>query len=147
MIKRMGNLSNKNKRSFAIYGTSITTFNPADGVTYCLTVNQGASWGTVFGTKDKIMIPIACTIKACRFYWYANGVAGSSENIQLFIRKQNTTDYLVAEVATGNAGKNFQNEALNIPLISTDYFEFKLVCPTWATNPAGITFHWIVYIE
>jgi len=28
-----------------------------------------------------------------------------------------------------------------------DYFEMKMVCPTWATNPATVNFGGYVFIE
>lgn len=64
-----------------------------------------------------------------------SGTAGTAESWSVYIRKNNTTDYLIATLASSAAERIFYNDALNIPVVAGDYLEIKSVNPTWATNP------------
>ncbi len=65
------------------------------------------------------------------------GSAGSGENVTILIRKNNTTDYAFT-TGTFNTNMVFlYNYALNIPMTTSDYVEFKIQTPAWATNPAN----------
>lgn len=115
------------------------TFTPADSVTYYLGQYAGLTL-TVGGSIRRMYVPVACTIFAVEFTPYVT-VAGSAENSTLYIRVNNTTDYLVTGTCalTGTATQmNFNNRALNIPLAVGDYWEFKWVTPAWVTNPTGV---------
>lgn len=75
------------------------------------------------------------TIVAAEFGCYSQSTAGSNEGWSLYFRLNNTTDTLIATVAASANQRNFTNSALNISVVSGDWFEMKLVNPTWATNP------------
>lgn len=64
-------------------------------------------------------------------------VAGSNESWSLYIRINDTTDVLIASVSNTNNLKTFTNSSLTIDVNAGDFFEMKLVCPTWATNPTS----------
>jgi hypothetical protein len=93
--------------------------------------------------QNQIYFNVPGWITAAEIYWYATGVAGTSQNIDVYVRLNNTTDYLVAGVANIAAAKRFSNASLNsgsggIAIVAGDYVEIKIICPTWATNPTNV---------
>jgi hypothetical protein len=82
----------------------------------------------------KVQLPIPCKIIGASHY-ENTGAATSNEDWSLYIRKNNTTDYLIATVANTDAFKWWTNMNLNISLLPTDFFEMKFVNPIWVTNP------------
>jgi hypothetical protein len=110
---------------------------PVDGTTYYF----GSFWALALGTsadaKRKYFLK-AGTIKAVHYRMKSEGGVGTNENISAYIRINNTTDYLIATVGTTDTWRKFYNEGLNIPVTTNDYFEIKVVCPTWATNPGTL---------
>lgn len=83
---------------------------------------------------SKIYVRQAGTITAAEIYCYS-GTAGTNESWSLYIRVNNTTDYLIATVSAATSERVFTNSSLSISLSTGDYFEIKGVQPTWATNP------------
>lgn len=83
---------------------------------------------------SKVYFRATGTITAAEIYCYS-GTAGTAESWSIYIRKNNTTDYLIATVAAATNERVFSNTSLSIPVISGDYIEIKSVNPTWATNP------------
>jgi len=61
----------------------------------------------------------------------------SNETYTHYLRKNNTTDITIE--TTGFDGVNnwtmHRNMNLNVDVLTTDYFEMKMVTPAWATNP------------
>jgi hypothetical protein len=100
---------------------------------------------TVAG-NSKVYVPRAGTIRRVEVYCYA-GTAGTNQAWPLSIRLNNTTDMLVQSLALATNERRFTNAALSIPVVVGDYFEIKLVNPTWATNPLTCIFGGYVYIE
>lgn len=76
-----------------------------------------------------------------------SGTAGTGEAWSLYIRVNNTTDYLIATLSQATNERIFYNDALNIPLAVGDYFEIKAVNPTWSTNPLTCIFGGYIHIE
>lgn len=101
---------------------------------------------TTTADMARVYVPKAGTIKAAFVYWRA-GTAGTGEAISVYLRKNNATDTLIATIGDTSATKVFQNVALNIAMVAGDYFEIKIVCPTWATNPATVRLGGNVYLE
>lgn len=100
---------------------------------------------TVAGTS-KIYIRAAGTIKRAEIYVYS-GTAGSNEAWSMYIRKNNTTDTLIATVSAATSERVFSNKTLNIAMADGDYFEIKAVNPTWATNPLTCIIGGYIYAE
>lgn len=69
-----------------------------------------------------------------------SGTAGTNENWSLYIRLNNTTDYLIETIGLATNERTFNNESLEIPVLSGEYFELKAVNPPWGTAPATTTF-------
>lgn len=72
------------------------TSSPADGQT--VHFGQLPKAPITTANVSKVFIRKAGTIKTANIYCYS-GTAGTAENWQLFIRKNNTTDTLIAAVA------------------------------------------------
>lgn len=66
------------------------------------------------------------------------GTLGTTEDATVAIRVNNTTDYTVTAAAKFNAAGQYYTVALDVVLNPTDYFEWKVVTPTWATNPTTV---------
>jgi hypothetical protein len=120
------------------------TSSPADGATVYFGMLPKAPV-TAAGTS-KVFIRKAGTIKIAEIYCFS-GTAGTAESWSISIRRNNTTDTLIATVAAATSERIFSNTGLNIPVVVGDYFEIKSVNPTWATNPATTIFGGYVYIE
>jgi hypothetical protein len=101
---------------------------------------------TTTANISKCYLRGAGTIKRAEIYCYS-GTAGTNENWSLNIRKNNTTDTLIATLGVAASARVFSNAALNITMAAGDYFEIKSVQPTWATNPLTTIYGGYVYIE
>lgn len=93
-----------------------------------------------------VYIPKAGTITAAEI-WCRAATAGTAENISVNIRLNNATDTLVATVGAATATRRFSNTALSIPVVVGDRIEIKVVCPSWATNPATMAWGGTIYVE
>jgi hypothetical protein len=101
---------------------------------------------TTSAAISKIYVRKAMTIKMAEIYCYS-GTAGTNESWSLYIRKNNTTDYLIATLGVATNERVFSNAALSIPMAAGDYFEIKGVQPTWGTNPLTTIYGGYVYGE
>ena len=118
-------------------------FNPADGLTYFLGSSQSmAAAPSATAARRRVYVSSARTITEIDFQAFTT-VAASGESVQVYLRVNNTTDTTLTTSMTWNAGANSYNllrvTGLNIALAADDYWEIKIVCPTWATNPTGVT--------
>jgi hypothetical protein len=95
---------------------------------------------------NKIYIRKPGTLKIAEIYTYA-GTAGTAEAISMYVRVNNTTDYLIATLSVAANERVFSNAALSIPLAVGDYIEIKCIPPAWATNPLTFICGGYVYIE
>lgn len=127
-------------------GGSITA--PADATTYyagsLLTATPIPSAGNrrIYLQKDCTFIGYSCNI-----FCYTGG---TSETYTIYIRKNGTTDYALGttfESATFASAKYFQANNLNVSFAKDDWFEIKIVTPTWATNPASLIHSFILYFK
>jgi hypothetical protein len=101
---------------------------------------------TTTANISKIHIEQSGVIRRANVYCYS-GTAGTAENWSLYIRVNNTTDYLIETIGASASERIFNNESLNIPVVSGDYFEIKAINPTWVTNPLTTIFGGNVVIE
>jgi hypothetical protein len=95
---------------------------------------------------SKVYTRKAGIIKIAEIYCYS-GTAGSAQAWSLYIRKNNTTDYLIKTLSVSASERIFSNAALYISMVAGDYFEIKGVQPTWVTNPLTTIYGGYVYIE
>lgn len=135
----------KQNGSYTLTGQNTISSNPADSLTYY--------FGTPFivltdtSTRFKIKVPRSGVIKSA-FLGFLNNASGSGETSSFYLRLNNTTDYLISSsIVNNNYYLEFQNTSLNIPVTAGDYFNFKWVTPTWATNPTGVNISATVLID
>lgn len=133
-------------KGYALCGGCLT-FNPSDATPY-FWGNGGASapQSTTEG-NNKFYIPKGGTVKVIEIWWRTAGVSSSNEAIPMTFRLNGTTDTAIATVSDTNAIKRFSNTGLSIAVVQGDYFELKMVAPTWVTNPTGVTLGYTIYIE
>ena len=109
------------------------TSSPADaGTTYFGMLPKAP---TTTANTSKVYIRTAGTITAAEIYCYSGTTAGTNESWSLYIRHNNTTDYLIATVSASTSERVFSNTGLSIAVSAGDYIEIKSIQPTWATNP------------
>lgn len=87
---------------------------------------------------SRIYMSDAGTITAADIFVYAGGTSGSNEAWSFYVRVNSTTDHLIETVSASTAARRFDNTSLAISLSAGDYFEIKMVNPTWATNPTNV---------
>jgi len=128
------------------YALTITAAGtvPVDATDYYVG-SQADVWATYPGPR-RVYIPKSGTITAAYIAWYSV-TAGTNENVSVYVRLNNTTDYLVETVGVSNSYRLFDNAALSIAVVAGDYIEIKMVCPTWSTNPSTVSLGGVVYIE
>ena len=120
------------------------TSSPSDGAT--IYFGQLPKAPTSTANISKVYVSKAGTIKIAEIRCYS-GTAGTAESWSLYIRKNNTTDTLIATLAVSASERVFSNTSLSIAMAAGDYFEIKSVNPTWSTNPLTTIFGGYVYLE
>lgn len=120
------------------------TSSPGDGATVYFGNMPKAPIATA--NISKIYVRQSCKIKRVEIYCYS-GTAGTNETWALYIRKNNTTDYLIQSQGVSASERIFSNTNLSIPMVAGDYFEIKSVQPTWATNPLTTIYGGYIYLE
>jgi hypothetical protein len=97
---------------------------------------------------SKVYIRTPGTISIAEIYYYA-GTAGTytSGAWYIYLRLNNTTDYLIASTTTVASEKVFSNTNLNIPVVAGNYFEIKIIYPTFGTAPATAIWGGYIHIK
>lgn len=131
---------------YALFAAGANLASPANATNYYFGSNPAAAIGTGADTF-RVYIPVAGTITKAEFLWYTLTTIGTGENITLYVRLNNTTDTQIAVVGDTNRPKRFSNTGLSIAVSAGDYFEIKILTPTWATPPTNIRVGGHVYIE
>ena len=124
--------------------------NPSDAATYFMRLGQIITSSTSSGSASlqKIFFPKAGTITAAYGFFQIDGTLGSSENTTVAIRINNTTDVNVTTTAQLTAvSVPFSNSSLSTSVSAGDYFEIKMICPTWATNPTTVSLSITIYVS
>lgn len=130
-------------QGYAINVQALTS-SPADTTPFYFGYKPSAI--TTTAGQNKIYIRKAGTLKIAEIYTYA-GTAGTAEAVSMYVRKNNTTDYLIATLSVSANERIFSNTALAIPLAVGDYIEVKCIPPIWATNPLTFICGGYIYIE
>jgi hypothetical protein len=120
------------------------TSSPTDGATVYFGMLPKAP--TTTANISKIYIRKDGTIKIAEIYTYS-GTAGSNEAWSLYIRLNNTADYLIATVSAATNERVFSNTSLSIAVAAGNYIQIKGIQPTWGTNPATTIYGGYIYIE
>jgi hypothetical protein len=142
-----GNGSNAVTYSLELTPGSLAT--PASATTYIGGPYNLTGWSTTAGL-NKLYIPKGGTIKKASVFIYVNGTLASAGNASFYIRKNNTTDYLISSAATMTATtQQFSNASMSVPVADdfADYVELKMVTPTWTTAPTNLRITAVLWIE
>lgn len=127
---------------FAVNCMAVAT-TPADATTYYFG-NTPGTWSTLQG-NGKVYMPYNATFVGWSFNGLPNGSYGSAENATLSIGIDNSYTVLNSSI-TFSANTTYSATA-NTNINAGSYYEARLQCPTWVTNPPntsiGITF-WFV---
>jgi len=117
-----------------------SVFSPADATTYYIGGIAVAS-PTITPAARRMYIGNAVTVISASFTLLVTSILGTSEDTTVYIRVNNTTDYTIGTIKMNSATQQVViNTSLNISLASTDYFEIKIVTPTWVTKPKNVCF-------
>jgi len=119
--------------------------SPTDAATYYFGSLSALAPQTT-ANLARVYIPKAGTIKVAYIVARA-GTVGTNEEWSAYIRLNNTTDYLIQSLSSTANPRVWSNTGLSIAVSQGDYFEIKMVCPTWSTNPATVAFGGVVYVE
>lgn len=116
----------------------------ADSTTYYLMNNQLLSAASgVAGTipSARYYVTSATTLTSVVGVYKINGTLGTSENMTLFVRVNDTTNTNVTTTLKGDSAINtISNTSLSISLNAGDYFVFGLTTPAFVTNPGNSNF-------
>ncbi len=113
-------------------------FNPADATTYYFGGFFSVAPVTTAAVRQ-ITVPKTGTITEVSFNSAAT-IVGTAGNMTISIRVNNTTDYLVTNAFDISSATYLTVSGLSIPISANDLIEFKLLTPTWATNPTVLYF-------
>lgn len=124
------------------FNVSNTATSPADSQTYYVIKLVTSGWNAATATSQsstRFNIPIACTLKAVSGTFYVTGTLGSTENVTVAIRKNDTSNTnATTTLQLNNAVSTFTNTSLSTAFAANDYFDFIVICPAWATNPTNV---------
>lgn len=118
-----------------------SSINPVDATTYYM-FDGGGGWITTNTTaQTKFLVPTSCTMTAVYAHTSIISTLGSAQNVSFYIRVNDTTDYTVSTTWQWTANTNPINvTGLSVSLVAGDYIQFKIVTPTWTTNPTNVSF-------
>lgn len=120
-------------------GAPSGSVSPVDATIYFFGA-QNLIAQTTNNASQAFYVASAGTITSAMVRMWADTAVGTAESISVYIRVNDTTDYLVAAVGSATAARVFSNTGLSIPVTAGDTFSFKVVFPTWATNPTSVSF-------
>lgn len=109
---------------------------PLDATTYY--VSSMGTFALSTATAVRTYMPIAGRITGiCIFI---TCTAGTAENVEFYLRKNNTTDYTISTTTTLNADNvQITRNDLDIPMAVGDAINLKIITPTWVANPTGLS--------
>jgi hypothetical protein len=127
-----------------IIQTAISVTAPVDATTY-FNVTPGFASGTssAFG---RIYIPAAGTITAVYLSAAASGTVGTNETSTVSLRLNDTSDTTISSAVVLSSGNTAYSATPSIAVVAGDFINFKMLTPTWATNPGSIALYIVARI-
>jgi hypothetical protein len=132
---------------YALPFASTVQAAPADATTYY--VGGPADAPTTTAAIRRIYFPQTGRVKRAILNILVNGTLGSTQQGTAHVRITNTTDLQIAATFQWNA----QWQALALQTFDqavtafVDYFEIKIVTPTWTTNPTNVLYYGHVWVQ
>ena len=134
--------------TYALQFASSNLQNPANATTYFLgPIQRSFIANSTTAARNKTYFRRAGVIRVADIFTLATGTAGSNEAWSIYVRLNDTTDTLIATVSTTGPERNFTNTAIDITVASGDFFEIKVVDPTWATAPTLMNISGYILVE
>lgn len=137
----------KQNGSYTLRGEASASNSPSASSTYYY--GELGAWA-IIGTIDnlKTIIPRSGTITRVDSHFLTQGTLSSAQNSSLYIRVNNTTDYLVSNAIQTNILNSFvTNSSLNIPVNVGDFINFKWVTPAWTKLPTTVRINSNVLVD
>lgn len=125
-----------------VLGTT-AVHNPLDATTY-YAGQIGQAITTTGGTR-RVTVPITGTIVAAAVNVNAVTAVGTNESWTFNVRLNNSSSTLIGSVAANTSYRVVTNTAMSVAVTAGDYVELEVVCPTWVTNPQGVTY-WVTLV-
>ena len=115
--------------------------NPTDATTYYMGA-LGSKALTTAETYRRLYLPYPGTIVNVDVTIFIDTTLGSAETSTLYIRKNGATDTAISSALALNANPYHERiTGLSVDLTTAnDYFTYKWITPSWATNPQGVYF-------
>lgn len=124
-----------------LLGMNAQVHTPVDATTYYLGRTGCQTAGSTTEGTSKIFVPVAGTVVGAALQISTGGTLGSAEQGTANLRLNATTDTLISSaVQFDQRIQRYATGALNIPVVAGDYFEFKILTPTWVTNPTQVEY-------
>ena len=131
-----------------ILGIRSDSLSPSDSLTYYFGNIGAVDANNYDGFKS--YIPYTGTLKTVFLEYKVAGTAGTTEDVDIAIRINNTTDYYLAanqgsSIIRFNSGDvqviSYDLEAgAGIPVAANDTWAMKMTAPAWVTNPTNVYF-------
>jgi hypothetical protein len=119
--------------------------NLADATTYYFGLWGSATAATTAAGR-RIYVQRAGIITAVTVAFFCSGLS-SAETFTTSLRLNNTTDTTLSTINVTTAAFQAITSTPTITVAYGDYFEIKMVTPTWATNPTGVYGNALVFLE
>lgn len=127
------------------FNVNTTFWSPSDSATYYM-VPSGTFNLTDSSASMRIYIPNAGTIQSVVGCVTNGGAVGTSENVTIAVRVNDTTNTNVTTSAQWDQTENpFSNTGLSISVSAGDYIEMMVITPAWVTNPFAVYFSCGIY--
>lgn len=122
--------------------------SPADSTTYFLGLPNSANIAnqTTFALNS-IEVPKTGTIVRVFVKVRITGTLGTSETVQHFIEINGATDCGEIDLTYDATGKSGSATVVGQAVTAGDTIALKVVAPAWVTNPTGVNWYALVYIE
>jgi hypothetical protein len=120
------------------------SFEPLDTTIY--SIGASGRSHTVFGTINKMYVPVTGVIKAARLSMISDS-AGTNESFTAYLKINNSTNVTIQSLGISSGDREFVNNAMDTSINLNDFIEFRIVTPAWETNPWGSVFLGVILIE
>lgn len=115
---------------------------------YVIPFFLNTSFVTSITNTSKINIPKTGTITKFEGTFYVEGTLGTSENVTIAVRLNNTTNNNVTTTLQTTAAANaISNSALSIAVTAGDFINVMIITPAWATNPTSCRLSATIFIS
>lgn len=123
-------------KSILLDGGVSNPVNPADATTYYVGFSS-AALNTIDGGR-RLIAPIPGIIERIDIYTRVGGTLGSNESVTYSLRRNATTDTALGTTTWDTANKTDSYTGLSIATAVGDFWEIKILTPTWGTNPTNV---------